>query len=187
MQDLYIDTHSDFLNLAILKNGKIVIQKNIETINNHSKFTCYYISEMLKKSNTTIDEIDNIIVVVGPGSFTGTRVGVTIAKTICYLKKIDIIPIDYLYLQALDIDSNTNFITSVKDKKGCFIGQFSKDKEKLTDYCYIKNEEIDNLKEYSFYEERKNINIEKIYNKIKNKKVKNVFDVNPIYVKKINI
>ena len=188
MNDLYIDTHNQLLNLAILKDKKIIKKISLDSTNSHSKLTVFKIAELLKDCKISVEDIKNIIVVNGPGSFTGIRVGITIAKTLGYCKNINVYSIDYLYLQALIINSDSNFITSVSDKKGYFIGKFTKDKKRIGDYTYLKKEELEKEKEgYLFFEEMKNVNIESVYNKIKRMKKVNIHDINPIYIKKINV
>ena len=183
MYDLYIDTHSSYLSLALLKNKRIIDKNKINSVNEHSKLTLYKISLLLDKYKITIDDLENIIVVNGPGSFTGTRVGVTIAKTIGFLKHINVIPIDYLYLQALSINDKLDIITSVEDKKGYFLGKFDKNRKKIEEYTYVRKENINE----NFYPELDEIKLEENYDMIIKEKVNNIHEVSPLYVKKIDV
>lgn len=96
MKDLFIDTASNKRIVSILNNHKIV-KENIE--DNGIDLS----SRMVPMLQTTMQdakmlpsEIDNIYVVIGPGSFTGIRIGVTIAKTYAWSMKKKIIPLSEL-------------------------------------------------------------------------------------------
>ena len=103
MITLFIDTSSSDVSIAILRDG-IVLDKIIENIpNKHSVYTVSYIDSLLKKCNIKPKDVKNIMVVNGPGSFTGVRIGVTIAKTFAYLNDVSIIPISSLKMLALSI------------------------------------------------------------------------------------
>ena len=93
---LYIDTSSNYLHSALLKENKLLdkISKNFNK--DLSKYALSCIDKMLKNNNCTIDNIDKIIVINGPGSFTGIRIGLTIAKTIAWSIKMKIIEITSL-------------------------------------------------------------------------------------------
>ena len=80
MKCLYIDTSSSFLYSAISNNGKLLASTSEKLDHDLSKITLVKISNMFKEINMKPQDIDKIIVVNGPGSFTGIRVGITIAK-----------------------------------------------------------------------------------------------------------
>ena len=100
---LFIDTSSIDVSIAIIKDKKIISSITKEIPNEHSIYTTQYIEDMLKEANITPKEINKIMVVNGPGSFTGVRIGVTIAKTMAYLLNIDVIPVSSLKILSLSI------------------------------------------------------------------------------------
>ena len=81
MMTLFIDTSFSDVSIAILKDNKILSQKIDNLHMEHSKYVVKYIKECLEESKIDANQIDNIMVCIGPGSFTGIRIGVTIAKT----------------------------------------------------------------------------------------------------------
>lgn len=101
MITLFIDTSSIDVSIAIIKDNKILSSITKETPNKHSVYTTKYIDEMLKIAKLQPSDINKIMVVNGPGSFTGVRIGVTIAKTMAYLLNIDVIPVSSLKMLAL--------------------------------------------------------------------------------------
>lgn len=113
MISLFIDTSSSDVSIALIKDSTILslIIKNIP--NKHSIYTTSFIDDALKEANLKPNDIDKIMVVNGPGSFTGVRIGVTIAKTYAYLLKKDIICISSLKMMA--ISCNHKYCLSLID------------------------------------------------------------------------
>ena len=121
MTILYLDTSSSFLYTAIKKDDEIIAEIKEELDNNLSKFALSRIEGMFKIKNISYDEIDKIIVVNGPGSFTGIRIGLTIAKTLAWAKKISIVTISSLEAMALSADSSHNYIVPAIDARRNFL------------------------------------------------------------------
>ena len=88
MKILYLDTSSSFLYTGIIENDKVISEIKEKLDKDLSKFALLKVSEMFEKNNVSSDEINKIIVVNGPGSFTGVRIGLTIAKIFAWARKI---------------------------------------------------------------------------------------------------
>lgn len=184
MYTLFIDTHDKNVVIILYKDNSI-LDLNIENSNfGHSQITLPRIKEMLDKYNLKPQDLNTIAVVIGPGSFTGIRIGVTIAKTLAYTLNIPIKTIDSLKLKAIAYPSSEDFIISMEDKNGAYIGKFNKDYEPLEDYKYLSKKEYDLIKDQV-------INIEPNYQELI--KYINLLDsinphkVNPIYIKRIAV
>ena len=198
MKILYIDTSSSFLYSAIYKDNTIISEVKEEYGQSLSEVTLPKIVEMFTNNNLSPKDVDKIIVVNGPGSFTGIRIGVTIAKVFAWTLKIPITTI--LSLEAMSISSETNsyhvpiinarrgfvFAAIYDEKQNCIlkpqhikITELRKELDKLGDYEIISNDEFDefnNIKKY-------NPNILKIVDYFKNKKEISPHAVNPEYLK----
>lgn len=111
MRNLFIDTCSSKRICAYLEDDnlkEIIVENNGVDL---SERMLPMIKEVLDKSRVLPMEIDNIFVVAGPGSFTGIRIGVTIAKTFAWALKKKIIP-----LSELEVYSSGKYdISSKKD------------------------------------------------------------------------
>lgn len=103
MKTLFIDTSCDDLIVAILEDDKLIKKLERNCKNEHSIYTVSYIDKLLNSCNLLPNDIDNIMVVNGPGSFTGVRIGVSIAKTYAYILKKDIIVVSSLKAMALSV------------------------------------------------------------------------------------
>ena len=89
---LAINTASSETAIALLEDDKILDEKSWRSENNEAEKLMPAIAKFFKKKK--IEEISRVIVVKGPGSFTGLRVGVTVANTIAYLDKCELFGID---------------------------------------------------------------------------------------------
>lgn len=90
MNTLFIDTSSDCLFLALSK-GHVVFESKTKGIKRHSKIILNEIEELLRNNSLEICDINLILVVIGPGSFTGIRIGVSTANALAKALDIEVI------------------------------------------------------------------------------------------------
>lgn len=188
MYTLFISTFSELITIGLLKDGKEIDRLEQVSNRNHSVYTIPMIEELLDKNEIKTNYLNEIIVVNGPGSFTGVRIGVTIAKTLAYTLDITIKTITSLEAYAVSYTSDKNKLVAISDLKGKYIGYFTKDNDLLSNYIYLNNKEydkyIEDKKEYLI--ENDSFNLNDIYNYLKNKEGINPHLVNPIYIKGID-
>lgn len=183
MISLFIDTSTNIGILALLKDSKLLNQITIKSNNDLSNTIFSYLDKLLKSSEVLVDQIKKIYVVVGPGSFTGIRVGVTIAKTMAWTKKIDIIPLSSL--EVIASSSNEDVIIPYIDaRRGyVFAGVYSNNLDVIMENKYIGFEELKNKYKGEFIDDRESANIEKVVSKHESDLSLNPHEVNPIYLK----
>lgn len=80
MNILAIDSTSKAASAAIIKNEKLIGEFFINTKITHSQTLMPMVKSLLDSTKTNIKEIDNFAVTIGPGSFTGVRIGVCACK-----------------------------------------------------------------------------------------------------------
>lgn len=198
MRILYIDTTTSYLYTGVVEDNNLLREIKKEYSKDLSSVALKNISDMLDSINLKINDIDKIIVVNGPGSFTGIRIGVTIAKTIAYILKKDIITISSLEAMALSSKESITTVPIIDARRGYVYGaiydEFNnvilKDQyikldtlllacnNLIDDYTFIGNNNlVENIEEYS-------PNILKIVSTYKDKEPTNPHLVNPIYLKK---
>lgn len=102
---LNIDTSTSICSVALAKDGGIIaIKENNEGLN-HSVLLGSYIDNILKENGTDAHQLDAVAVSMGPGSYTGLRIGVSIAKGLCFGADIPLIAIPTLQALALSVSS----------------------------------------------------------------------------------
>lgn len=176
MTTLFIDTHLNDIIVYLIKDNIIVNKGEVINKKNNSEFMMPTITNVI--GDETLDEI---IVVNGPGSFTGVRLGVTIAKTLAYTLKTSIKTISALKVMAI---SNNTRSVAIDEGNGYYVGIFDDSYEKLEDYKYIsKKDDFDE----SNYDMNYNIDVLKIIEYMKDVEEENPHGVNPIYIKKIGV
>ena len=179
MKTLFIDTHLSDIIVYLYEDEKVVKKKKIINKKNNSEFMFPTIVEVIDNQ-----KLDEIIVVNGPGSFTGVRLGVTIAKTLAYTLNISIKTITSLEVAALGSKCKN---IALSDGNGYYIAEYDENLNPKKEYIYLNNEDYHNLNNGILYNETYTIDPESIYNYMKNKKVTNAHGVNPIYIKKIGV
>ena len=80
MNYLLIDTSNQPLSVAIMKDNEVIAEKTTDIKKNHSVQLMPEIAEILTESKINKTEITDIVVAKGPGSYTGLRIGVTVAN-----------------------------------------------------------------------------------------------------------
>lgn len=188
MYTLFISTYDKLITIGLLKNGNIITKLEEVSNQNHSKLVMPAIDNILKDNTIDTSYLNEIIVVNGPGSFTGVRLGVVIAKTLAYTLNIPIKTITSLECISVSSKKKTNKIAVISDTKGKYIAFFNKDNKLDNDYIYLKNEEYEiYIKDKEKYiVESESFDLELIYNYLKNKETINPHLVNPIYIKGID-
>lgn len=198
MRYLYIDTSSSYLYTAIVENEKLISEIKEEFGQSLSEVALPKIASMFEKTNLEAKDINKIIVVDGPGSFTGIRIGITIAKVYAWSLNIPITTITSLEAMALSSDEEKVHVPMINARREyVYTAIYDKDynellkpqhmkledlQEKLQtidEYEFISNDKFDgieNIKEY-------NPNLEKVVNYFKNKDSVNPHAVNPEYLK----
>lgn len=179
MKTLFIDTHLNDIIVILLDNGKLVDKREVINKKNNSEFMFPAIKELIDGQ-----KLDEIIVVNGPGSFTGVRLGVTIAKTLAYTLNIPIKTISSLEVSSI---SNNAQKVSISDGNGCYLGEFDKNFKPTKDFIYVNNSDFINMKNNNEYINNYKIDIEKVYDFLKNVEPINAHSVKPLYIKKIGV
>lgn len=104
---LGIDTANAPLAVAVMNNDEILVEIKQHIKLTHSIGAMPAIEEALQRANIEPKAIDAIAVSIGPGSYTGVRIGVTIAKTLGWTLQIPVVPVSSLKILASNIDSTT--------------------------------------------------------------------------------
>jgi len=97
---LNIDTVLDSASVCLAKEGKALALLTNDDQKDHSGWLHPAIDEMLKKNGSNMSQLEAIAVSIGPGSYTGLRVGLASAKGLCYALNIPLIAVSTLEMMA---------------------------------------------------------------------------------------
>lgn len=84
MKVLSIETATSVCGAAVIEDKKVLRDEFIEQPHMHSESIIGLIERVLRSATLTINQIDGIAVSIGPGSFTGLRIGLSVAKGLAY-------------------------------------------------------------------------------------------------------
>lgn len=156
MYKLFISTYSELITIGLFKDNKLLMQKEKESEKSHSIYLVPMIDEILKENNIECQDLKEILVVNGPGSFTGIRLGVTVAKTLAYTLNIPIKTISSIEAISVSIKEPNKIIT-ISDTKGKYLGIFENN-QLVHELIYLKNADYEQyIKKYNYpiYEDSK--------------------------------
>ena len=185
MISMFIDTSLSDVSIALIREGKLLSKINNSIPGEHSIYVTKYIDDILKENGLSPKDVDEIIVVNGPGSFTGIRIGVTIAKVFAYLQNIRIVSITSLLARVIGYKSK--YLLSKIDAKhnNYYIGLYDEEYNVITEEFTSINEIEEIIEKYSplVLDPSSEYNIEKIIEYTGKLPSENVHAVNPIYLK----
>lgn len=100
---LQIETSTISCSVAVSLNGQTLAVKEIAERNAHASHLTLFIEEVLAASKKTFFDLNAIAVSMGPGSYTGLRIGVSTAKGLCFALDIPLIAINTLQAMVVGI------------------------------------------------------------------------------------
>ncbi len=98
---LAIDTSTAALAIAVVQGGQVLAAEQSMAERNHSLLSVSKLRDVLAAAEVTAEMLDAIVVGRGPGSYTGMRIGVTIAKTLSWVWNVPIVGVSSLEALAL--------------------------------------------------------------------------------------
>lgn len=145
---LSFDTVSSSFSIALKKDNDIndIVEINKENIKNHNEELLPILSNFLEDNKISLNEINCIVMGIGPGSFTAIRIAFSTIKTICYAKNIPIIGVSSLDTLYQNIASYNGVKLSMIDaRKGSIYANIYKDNTKIKENLDLTYEEATNL------------------------------------------
>ena len=157
---LIIDTSSNLQYISLIDENTNQLIDAYEAIskNDHSSSLLVNIDKLLQKNNLKVNSITKIICGIGPGSYTGTRVGLTIAKSLAYSLNIDLHYVSSLILLSsgyegnvlVKFDAKRNNYFSVLynqnnillEEKNRFIDELNNELNEFNDYTVVDENNI---------------------------------------------
>lgn len=139
MLTLCIDTAYKYLTCTIIKDNEILSNYCVECFKKQSEEVFIALDKVFKEANINRKDIDSICVSEGPGSYTGVRIAMSIAKTIGELLKIDVYTISTLRLYANN-NENTMVLMDARANRA-YLGIYDKS-QSIKEDCAIELDKI---------------------------------------------
>ena len=189
MKTLFISTYDEILTIALLSNDNLISLKERTSGRSHSENLLPMIDETLTENDILPTDLTEIIVINGPGSFTGIRLGITVAKTLGYTLNIPIKLISALEALAISDSNLTKKIIRINDPKGVYYGMFENN-TLIGELNYLSNADFK-----VFLEDNSDLvipgdtklDVEAINRSLKEKAAINPHEVKAVYIKQIEV
>lgn len=139
MYTVLLDSSNVNLSVGIAKDGKLLKEISYEAWQQQSEFMIVELNKLLEEFNVSYNDIADIMVAVGPGSYTGVRIAITIAKTMALACNAKVYPISSLWVQK---DRQNPSICLINARSGrSYVGLYQGEKVLQNDVIW-KNEEV---------------------------------------------
>ena len=117
MKILGIDTSTPIGSVALIDGENLVAEHTLNIVQAHSSRLMPAIDRVLKWGNITADALDGCAVGIGPGSFTGIRIGVATIKSLCYALDKPIVGISTLEAIAYNLRWTNGVVCPLLDAR----------------------------------------------------------------------
>ena len=126
---LGIDSSDDFLAAGLTGPDGVIISKSSDSGAHNKNMLHGFVSDLFSETGYDIKSIDGVSISIGPGSFTGLRVGLAVAKGICWSLKLPLTGVSSLMAVAYSADTFIDKILAVKDARQneFYFGAFSRE------------------------------------------------------------
>ena len=114
---LNIETSTEVCSVALARDGVVIFSRESLSGQNHAMLLTVFINEIMAEANIAIEQIDAVAVSGGPGSYTGLRIGVSVAKGICYAFGLPLCAITSLEAMAHHVMNNLKDLYQPKSDK----------------------------------------------------------------------
>lgn len=137
---LCLETATTVCSAALFEDGKLVAFREIDEGFSHSEKLTVFIEEIVNETNVSIKELSAVAVSNGPGSYTGLRIGMSVAKGICYAADVPMIAVSTLEIMA------ARAIEELKDEKSTMLFCPMIDARRMEVYCALYDSNLNVLR-----------------------------------------
>lgn len=142
MNTIVMDTSNNYLAIALYQDGKEIENRQIEALKKQSELAIPYLEEMMDHYGLVMKDMDEMIISIGPGSYTGVRIALTIAKTLAAILPIRIKAISSLAMLA----GKQKAITMIDARgKKVYVGRYDQGRL-LDEECLMSVDEFEEYK-----------------------------------------
>lgn len=142
MKTIVMDSANKYLVVALYDNDECIASIQEEGNRKQSEYALVYLEKLLNDNNLKIKDFDTMVITIGPGSYTGVRVALTIAKTLNATLNIKIKTVS-----SLKAIAGMNKAISILDARSnkLFLGIYNEGKVEVED-CLIEISDFDSYR-----------------------------------------
>lgn len=190
---LLLDSSNTLLAVGLADENKVLASTIYECWQAQSEHMIPEINSLLEKFNVSLNDLESCMVSIGPGSYTGVRIAITIAKTIAAISEVKIYPVSALQILK---DSNKPSICLINARSNrSYIGVYENEKPIVNDTIFTNEqvkEYIANHPSYSICGATKYLGIDAINSNVIEqmfslkgylKPIENPLGLKPVYLK----
>lgn len=150
---LFIDSATNYLYLGIVSDN-IVHTYSRSGRNDHSETLVYYLENFLKEHNISVEDIKEVYVGRGPGSYTGLRIAGTVAKVYAFIKKLPLYSfssLDLLIARHIECDGKYKVVLKAK-KNYSYLKAYTIENKQITvdqPDTFVEDIELEKYNEYT--------------------------------------
>ncbi|WP_424526093.1 tRNA (adenosine(37)-N6)-threonylcarbamoyltransferase complex dimerization subunit type 1 TsaB [Spiroplasma endosymbiont of Glossina fuscipes fuscipes] len=187
MLNLFIDTSTDFLTLILARDEQVLGQVHQNNARRHTEETLPAINKLLATYNLQLKDVNHFYLTVGPGSYTGIRIPMTIVKTIKIINPV----VKVFVINTLLYQAGLDNVVSMLDARGGqrYFAVISNGQEVIPSQVIDYETCLEISKQFPGYQFRcdlQDINPVQNYQLLKNhfELVDDIFVLEPRYIKK---
>ena len=117
MMMLAVETTAAIASVALLKDGALLAEREADAGKKHAETLLPLIDTLLEENDVTIAQIDLFAVDVGPGSFTGVRIGVSLVNALAFAAGKQVVAVDSLETLALSAGETSHPVAAMIDAR----------------------------------------------------------------------
>lgn len=186
MKRLLFDVSTNAMYVAYARDETLVDFSIRIATRDHAKYLVDRIEQVLKRNRVSLDQIDEIIIGHGPGSYTGIRIAVVVGKMLAYTKKIPLKVVSSLYFMTSGYE--VKIAACIDARRGYVFSSILENGNVILDDQYVKLSDLYLLEAFKnaqtvLIDDRNyEINIKRIIKQAT--RVENIHDLEPNYLRK---
>ena len=171
--------------VGLSKDDEIIDFTQRVSRQDHAKYLVDRIDNILKRNQLTLDDVDEMIIGIGPGSYTGIRICVMVAKMLAYTKNIKLKTVSSLHLLTSGYQGNV--CAMIDARRGYVFAHIHDEKQTLLEDSYISLNELSQMdiykksKAYFISDETYKVDISRVIEI--SKRVEDVHNLVPNYLR----
>ena len=140
MYSLLLDSANRDLNVGLAKDNQIIDRISYQAWQRQSELMAVEVDAILKRNNISAKDIGEVVVTIGPGSYTGIRIALTIAKTLAFALNLKIYAVSSLISQKAPHQGTISVINARSNRS--YVAIYDADGQVLVEEKIWPNDEL---------------------------------------------